>query len=325
MSGLMFRFVSFFCVLTALAATPVRAATATIDVTKAYQTVEGLGGATAFYAGWITAHPYKLEIYTNAFAGLNLSMLRLGDWYRYQTPLAGFDSAATEIVANANRVLGHPVPVYMSSWSPPAFLKSNGQVGNGGTLIYTNGSFAYTNFAQYWYDSLNAYKSNGVTMTWISIQNEPDWVASYDSCIFHPTEDTVKGTNYASYAKALDAVYQRLTNLPSPPKLLAPEPVHIAFNDLKNYGATMNSNSFYGVANHLYGDGPDNWTDGFIGNLSSATNVFPTKPHFMTEYGVSDMVQQACLIYNVLTYRAGQRIQLLEPGLARHRRRADPD
>ena len=81
--------------------------TASIDSTRKYQFIEGLGGATAFYAGWITAHPYKQEIYSNAFAGLNISMLRLGDWYRYQTPLMGFDSAATEIVSNANRVLGH--------------------------------------------------------------------------------------------------------------------------------------------------------------------------------------------------------------------------
>ena len=274
--------------------------TATVDSTKTYQTIEGLGGATAFYAGWITAHPYKQEIYSNAFAGLNLSMLRLGDWYRYQTPLAGFDSAATEIVSNANRVLGHPVPVYMSSWSPPAFLKSNGQVGNGGTLIYTNGSFAYTNFAQYWYDSIQAYQSNGVNLAWASIQNEPDFVAGYDSCIFHPTEDTVNGTNYASYSKALDAVYQRLTNLPSPPKLLAPECVHIAFNDLNSYAATMNPNSFYGVAHHLYGDGGSTG-DSFLGSLSSATNVFPGKPHFMTEYGdVFDMIECANLIHNCL-------------------------
>ncbi len=274
--------------------------TTTIDTTKTYQTIEGLGGATAFYAGWITAHPYKQEIYTNAFAGLNLSMLRLGDWYRYQTPLAGFDSAATEIVANANRVLGHSVPVYMSSWSPPAFLKSNGQVGNGGTLIFTNGSFAYTNFAQYWYDSIQAYQSNGVNLTWASIQNEPDFVASYDSCIFHPTEDTVNGTNYASYSKALDAVYQKLSNLPSPPKLLAPEPVHISFGDLGNYGATMNSNSFYGVAHHLYGDGGATG-DSFLSAISSATNVFRSKPHFMTEYGdVADMIECANLIHNSL-------------------------
>src|SRR6185369_10183838 len=183
---------------------------ATIDTTKVFQTIEGLGGATAFYAGWITAHPYKNEIYTNAFAGLNLSMLRLGDWYRYQSSISTFDTAATEIVSNANRVLGHPVPVYMSSWAPPAFLKSNGQM------------------------------ANGVNLTWASIQNEPDWSASYDSCIFHPTEDTVTTistvtnidvnsvtnytkltnyTRYASYSKALDAVYNKLTNLPSPPKL----------------------------------------------------------------------------------------------------------
>jgi len=274
--------------------------TATIDTTKKYQIIEGLGGATAFYAGWVTAHPYKEEIYSNAFAGLNLSMLRLGDWYRYQTPPAGFDSAATEIVSNANRVLGHPVPVYMSSWSPPAFLKSNGQTGNGGTLIYTNGGFAYTNFAQYWFDSIQAYQANGVALTWMSIQNEPDFTASYDSCIFDPTEDTVNGTNYASYSKALDAVYRRLTNLPSPPKLLAPEPVHISFNDLNGYAATMNSNGFYGVAHHLYGDGGSSG-DSFLNALRSATNVFPAKPHFMTEYGdVFDLIECANLIHDCL-------------------------
>jgi O-glycosyl hydrolase len=277
------------------------AASVTIDTTKKYQTIEGLGGAMAFYAGWLTAHPYKQEIYSNAFAGLNLSMLRLGDWYRYQTPLAGFDSAATEIVSNANRIMGHPVPVYMSSWSPPAFLKSNGQVANGGTLITnSDGSFAYTNFAQYWYDSIQAYQSNGVNLTWASIQNEPDWVATYDSCIFHPTEDTVNGTNYASYSKALDAVSQRLASLPSPPKLLAPEPVHISYGDLSSYGATLNSNSFYGVNHHLYGDGGSTG-DSFLNALMSATNVFPNKPHFMTEYGdVTDMIECANLIHNEL-------------------------
>ncbi|HET7624136.1 MAG TPA: LamG-like jellyroll fold domain-containing protein [Verrucomicrobiae bacterium] len=271
----------------------------TVDATKTYQTIEGLGGAIAFYNGWVTAHPYKLEIYTNAFAGLNLSMLRLGNWFRYQGT-SNFDPDAPDFVSNANRILGHPVPVYMSSWAPPAFLKSNGQVGNGGTLIYTNGSFAYTNFAQYWYDSLLAYRAQGVSPTWISIQNEPDFAASYDSCVFHPTEDTVKGTNYASYSKALDAVFQRLTDLPSPPKILGPEVVGLGFNDVQNYAATMNANSFYGLAHHLYGGSSDGTPDGYNANLSALTNVFPSKPRFMTEYGVSDMIEQANLIHNVL-------------------------
>lgn len=154
----MLKPVAALLVLSVMAARPGQAATVTIDTTKAYQTIEGLGGATVFYTSWIRDHPYKMEIYTNAFAGLNLSMLRLWDWYRYQTPLAGFDSAASDIVSNANRVLGHPVPVFLSSWAPPAFLKSNGQTGNGGTLLFTNGSYVYTNFAQYWYDSLQSYQ-----------------------------------------------------------------------------------------------------------------------------------------------------------------------
>src|SRR5204862_4524050 len=132
------------------------------------------------------------------------------------------------------------------------------------------------------------------------IQNEPDFTAGYDSCVFHPTEDTVNGTNYASYSKALDTTFQRLTNLPSPPKILAPEVVHIHFNDLLNYAATMNSNSFYGVAYHLYGDGGATG-DSFLSNISSATNVFPGKPRFMTEYGdVFDMIECATLIHNSL-------------------------
>lgn len=266
--------------------------TVTVDLTKTFQTIEGLGGATAFYAGWLTAHPYKLEIYTNAFAGLNLSMLRLGDWYSYQTPLAGFDASGSEIVANANRILGHPVEVYMSSWSPPAFLKNNGQYGNG-SLLYTNGAFVYPGFAQYWYDSIQAYRSNGVSPTWISIQNEPDFSASYGSCLLEPAE---QGTNNASYSKALDAVYQRITNLPSPPKLLAPECVHFSFNDLANYAAAMNTNHYYGIAHHLYGDSLDPAT------LGSVTNIIPGKPRFMTEFGLSDMIDQATLLHNELVF-----------------------
>lgn len=280
--------------------TPPPQPSVTIDPARTFQTIEGLGGAICFYNGWITAHPYKLEIYTNAFAGLNLSMLRLGDWFRYQgTP--NFDPDAPGFVSNADRILGHPVPILMSSWSPPAFLKSNGQVGNGGTLLYTNGGFAYTNFANYWYDSLLAYRSNGISPTWISIQNEPDWAASYDSCVFHPAEDTVNGTNYASYSKALDAVYHRLINLPSPPKLLGPEVVGLGYNAVQNYATTMNANDFYGVAHHLYGGSTDGTPDGYISAMRALTNVFPDKPRFMTEYGVSNMIEQANLIHNVLT------------------------
>jgi glucuronoarabinoxylan endo-1,4-beta-xylanase len=272
--------------------------TAAINPAITYQAIAGFGGATAFYANWIQDHPYKREIYTNAFAGLNLSMLRLGNWFRYTNSL---DSAAFDIVSNANLILGHSVPVMMSSWAPPASLKSNGQTGNGGTLLFANGAFAYTNFANYWYDSLLSYRSNGVSPAWISIQNEPDFAASYDSCVFHPTEDTVNGTNYASYSKALDAVFQRLSNLSSPPKLLAPEVLGLGYNDVQNYAATMNTNSFYGLAHHLYSGSTDGTPDGYRAAMLALTNVFPGTPKFMTEYWLTNMIDTANLIHDSLT------------------------
>ncbi len=253
--------------------------------------------------GWVTAHPYKNEIYTNAFAGLNLSMLRLGNWYRYQGT-SNFDPDAPEFVSRANQVLGRPVPVLISSWSPPAFLKSNGQVGNGGTLLYTNGGFLYNEFAQYWYDSIVAYRNLGVSPTWISIQNEPDWEAGYDSCIFRPSQVYTNPTNYwAGYSNALSATYLRLTNLSSSPKLLGPENVGLYGNSaaVQNYAATMNPNHFYGVAHHLYGGSTDGSPDGYNSALSALTNIFPSKPRFMTEFGLGDMLDQANLIHNVLS------------------------
>jgi len=218
------------------------------DVT--HQTIEGFGGAIAFFNNWLAAHPYEQEIYTNIFSGLNLGILRLGNWFRYQG-VADFDPATREIVSNANRILGRPLTIQMSSWAPPAFLKSNGTTGNGGTLIKTNGVFAYTNFANYWYDALMWYKTNGIVPSYISIQNEPDFAAGWDSCVFHPTEDTVEGTHYASYAKALEATYQRLTNLPAPPKILGPEVVGLLYNRVQNYAATMNPSQLYGIHDAL--------------------------------------------------------------------------
>ena len=274
--------------------------TATITLTNLYQTIEGFGGAICFYNGWVTAHPYKNEILTNAFAGLNLSMLRLGNWFRYQGT-TNFDPDAPGFVAKANQVLGRPVQVFMSSWAPPAFLKSNGQVGNGGTLVFTNGGFAYNEFAQYWYDSLVAYRNIGVSPNWISIQNEPDWEASYDSCIFRPTEGMYNGTNWAGYSNALSATFLKVATLPSPPKFLGPEPVGIGYSVPQNYAATMNANHFYGFNYHLYHGSTDGSANGYINALRATTNLFPAKPRFMTEFGVSNMVESATLMHNCLT------------------------
>lgn len=277
--------------------------TVTLYPSITYQTIEGLGGATAFYNNWITSHPYKQEIYEEAFAGLNLSMLRLGNWWR---GVDGQDTDSYEIVAAAQTSLDHDIPIMISSWSPPATLKSNGEVGNGGTLVKVNGQYDYEGFADYWFDSLQDYMAYGVTPTWISIQNEPGWTASYDSCRFNPSEARWSGERYASYALALDAVYQRLQDdMATPPKLLGPEVLGGGYNLIQDFLEEMDSNSFYGIAHHLYHgstDGtPDGYESAFDGVLDARDRLFPDKPIFMTEYGdFNDMIDCANLLHNSL-------------------------
>jgi arabinoxylan arabinofuranohydrolase len=274
-------------------------ATVNVDSSTIYQTIEGLGGALCFYNGWVTAHPYKQEIYDYAFSGLNLSMLRLANWWRGTD---GQDTDAYEFVSAANQRLDYSVPILMSSWSPPAYLKSNGEVGNGGTLIQIEGEYDYAGFADYWYDSLQDYIAHGVNPTWIGIQNEPDWTADYDSCRFDPYED-----QYAGFALAQDAVYQKLQSMTSPPKLLGPECVGLYGNaaGLQNYMAQMNPDTFYGIAHHLYGgstDGtPDGYNPAFTTVLNASNTLFPGKPRFMTEYGdIKGLIPCANLIHNSL-------------------------
>ena len=273
--------------------------TVNVNPSMLYQTIEGLGGAVCFYNGWFTAHPNKQEIFDHAFSGLQLSMLRLGNWWRGTD---GQDNATYEIVNAANQRLNYSVPILMSSWSPPAYLKSNGEVANGGTLIQVNGEYDYAGFADYWYNALQDYRAHGIIPTWIGIQNEPDWTADYDSCRFDPTEAT-----YASFALAQDAVYNRVQSLLSPPKLLGPECVGLYGNaaGLRNYMAEMNPDTFYGIAHHLYGgstDGtPDGYNTAFTTIVNSSNTLFPGKPRFMTEFGdIKGLIPCANLIHNSL-------------------------
>jgi len=99
-----------------------------------------------------------------------------------------------EIVKGAKAALGENLKIMISSWSPPGRLKSNGKT-VGGTLAKIDGKYVYSDFAQWWYDSVAAYAKAGVKADYISIQNEPEYEAKWDSCKFSPTEDS----NLAGY------------------------------------------------------------------------------------------------------------------------------
>lgn len=267
-------------------------ATISIDFGDPRQTIEGFGAAVAYYANWLTGHPYKQEIYNALFdqaTGLGMSVLRVQNIFRYQTN-ANFDPDVPQIVNAAAAIQGSPIAIEMSSWTPPASLKSNNSEDCANTLNCTlaaapGGGFNYSGFASYWTDSLAAYANLGVNPTWISLQNEPDWIASYASCRFDPSEDIVGGVHYAGYNKALDAVSHAMSQMTSPPVIIGPEVLGIGYNDVPNYMSQLNSSEIGAVAHHLYHGGTETAPDSFNPIFESMRTAYASTPRFMTEFG----------------------------------------
>jgi glucuronoarabinoxylan endo-1,4-beta-xylanase len=290
--------------------------TGPVDVTvriapdERHQTLVGFGGAVAFYTNFLSDRTD--DIFTVLFSDLGLDILRVANWYQNQTATGtsvstGFsDTATVAIIRKATMALGHPPLILMSSWSPPAYLKSNGITkGSRGSLLRTGGVVQYEAFADWWVRSLDAYAANGVVPDYISVQNEPDFYnAGWETCQFDATE----GATNAGYGRALDAVATAIagSTLASKPQIIGPETVGISGTVVPRYLATMNSAAFSAVAHHLYSGGAtgaDPAPDSYATAMANAATAAAGKPIFMTEFSPAapSLFNTAWMIHQALT------------------------
>ncbi|MHC4633291.1 MAG: carbohydrate binding domain-containing protein, partial [Planctomycetota bacterium] len=281
-------------------------ATGSVNIGTVYQELEGFGASGAWYKGWLTNHPKKNELYDILFGQLGLDIYRLRNPYQLSDDWSSIMTASAEIIQAAEASLGHPIKIMVSSWSPPAFLKSNGDVA-GGTLAQhpRGGGYAYSLFAKWWAESLDAYERHGIDVDYVNIQNEPEFLASYDSCKFTPTETA----EWAGYNLAFEAVYQELASrMTDMPKLLASDSFGCsasrAFID-----ELIDPGHAYGYAHHLYADGDYNNPDSFILAMQSFASKYGDKPLFQTEYSCLCDVEPfnvalnlACHMHNSLVH-----------------------
>lgn len=275
----------------------VLAATATVDTNEVHQTMEGFGASVAWEVWQLYNHSEKSEVYNYIFKELGLDILRLRNIYEnageeYIFGLYG------EIVDSFYSLSENEPKIMISSWSPPADLKSNDNL-VGGTLKSEGGEYLYGDFAQYWMDALDEFEGVGIVPDYISLQNEPDWFRDHETCRLEPTENDTS----AGYDQALDSVYQRFQGLVSPPMILSPEVLGIGYNRLQNYASQFNHDHVDGYAYHLYhgGDGNVN-PDAFNANLTAIANSYTGKPIFQTEYDKGDWFNTAWLMHNCLVH-----------------------
>lgn len=202
----------------------------TIDASTTYQTISGFGGANAIWGtDYLTSGEMALAFGTGE-DGLGLSIFRVR--------LSSVRSDWAGLAGTIKEVNGYKVKVLASPWSPPAQFKSNNDVVGGGYLLENH----YADFAGYINDFIAYMKSQSATVDVVSIQNEPDWKASYEGCEY----DANQLFNFVrNFAGSINGA-----------KVLAAESLNFNHNYTDNIlnDATAADNISM-VAGHLYGSG----------------------------------------------------------------------
>ena len=156
---------------------------AIIDWAIEHQTMQGFGASNAFVDAPLTDAQADFYFTTD---GIGLTWLRMGI-ASDGGPNGGAWSDATKAAARGARVWAAP-------WTAPANWKDNGSETNGGHLCANAGQGScdanhYADWATRLAGFATSLKLNaGVDLYALSIQNEPDFTASYESMLFSNAE-----------------------------------------------------------------------------------------------------------------------------------------
>jgi glucosylceramidase len=180
-----------------------------VDLQRRFQIIEGFGGAFTEAAAvtWLKLGSVQREKvlhdyfdpeqghgYTLCRVHMNSSDFSLGNYAHVEEPgdvdLHSFSidrdrRALLPFIQAAQRVAGHPLKLLVSPWSPPAWMKSNGRMNEGGQLLprYRQAwARCYVRFIQ-------EYAQEGVPVWGVSVQNEPAATQRWDSCIYSAEEE----------------------------------------------------------------------------------------------------------------------------------------
>ena len=176
------------------------------DVT--YQTFQGFGGALTDASGYVfaqmdTAEKARLLKAYFTEEGLNYTQARIHidscdfSHKMYQAvsdpndaTLESFSFADTEayilpLLDAAQKTAGKRLELMLTPWSPPTFMKSNGERCHGGKLLKQY----YRRWAQYICRYVQEFVRRGYFVRRISVQNEPKATQTWDSCVFTPEEE----------------------------------------------------------------------------------------------------------------------------------------
>jgi glucosylceramidase len=180
-----------------------------VDSRHRFQTIEGFGGcfteaaADTFYKMSPEVQAEILKAYFDLSSGNGYTLCRthinscdfsLGNYAYTEVPGdVEFKHFSIEhdrrqlipMIKEAIRVAGQPLKLLATPWSPPAWMKTNGQMNQGGKLKpeYRDA------WARYYVRYVQEYEREGLPIWGLSVQNEPLAVQTWDSCIYTDEEE----------------------------------------------------------------------------------------------------------------------------------------
>ena len=142
-----------------------------IQAADTKQTIQGFGCATVFNPPNTTAYTSTEfdRLYGTGAGQVGLSILRIR--------VASDNTWRQTELNHAKWAYDRGARILASPWSPPATMKTNGNI-IGGALI-PDSAAAY---GRYLNDFALYMAANGAPLYAISVQNEPDWNPSYEGC-----------------------------------------------------------------------------------------------------------------------------------------------
>lgn len=223
-----------------------------IDPAKTFQTMEGIGAALSdaaaetFYKMPKEVQQKLLTAFFDSEKGIGYNFARTNiascDFssgsYNYleenDSELKTFNVAHDEkyripFIKEAFDAADGNIKLFVSPWSPPAWMKDNNSVLRGGKLL----DEYKQSWANYYIKFIQEYEKRGIPIWGLSVQNEPMAVQRWESCVYTATEerDFIKKylgptlhNNGMSDKKLIawdhnrDQVYQRATTVLSDPE-----------------------------------------------------------------------------------------------------------
>lgn len=180
-----------------------------IDPGVRYQEIEGFGGAfteAAAHTFYRLPPERQAEVLKACFdpvAGLGYTLCRThinscdfslgtyaydevdGDVELRHFSIARDRQALIPLIRAAQQAAGRPVRLLASPWSPPAWMKTNGDMCHGGKLKPEYRAA----WAAYYVRYIREYEREGIPIWGLTVQNEPLAVQVWESCIYTAEEE----------------------------------------------------------------------------------------------------------------------------------------